>query len=198
MLFVQLDCNWPDNEKVMDAGWEAAGVHAGIMCLAKRLDSDGWVPLKMTRRYEMPDDVIDRLVKLDLLERDEDRVRPHDWHDRNPSKAEITAKRAAKVKAGKAGNHARYGHHGDVDSCEICNPSRTVRAGAIAGCEDEVNTQVMDVLANGSQVPSHTSRYIDRDTAATAPCDDEQVATNRAGIEQLRGEIPWLRSELAG
>ncbi len=103
MLHVQLDTNWIDNEKVMDAGWEGAGVHAGIMCLAKRLNTDGWVPLKTTVRYLMPTETVDLLVDLGLLESDGARVRPNDWHERNPTKAAIAAKREAKVRAGKAG-----------------------------------------------------------------------------------------------
>lgn len=154
MLFVQLEVNWPDNEKVIDAGWECAGVHAGIMCIAKRLDSDGWVPLKITARYEMPEDVIDRLVKHGLLEREGDRVRPNDWHDRNPTKAALAAKKAAKVRAGKAGNHTRYGHLGDVEHCRICNETTSVLAPAIAEPRNLANT-------------SHPISLIDIDTAAS-------------------------------
>ncbi len=159
MLYVQLDANWPDNEKIMDAGWEASGVHAGIMCIAKRLDTDGWVPLKTTRRYLMPEETILALVELGLLDREGDRVRPSDWHERNPSKAAIAAKRAAKVRAGKAGNHARYGHFGDVETCRTCYPEQGQTPSVLAPATAESRRALAE--------PSHSASHIYRDTAAS-------------------------------
>ncbi len=185
MLYVQLDANWPDNEKVMDAGWEGAGVHAGIMCLAKRLNSDGWVPLKMARRYLMPEAAITLLVELALLDIDDDgeRVRPHDWHERNPSKAAIAAKREAKVRAGKAGNHQRHGHFGEVETCRICYPEPEGNPSVLAPAIAEPR--------NGLAQPSQPSRYIDIDTAATAaPLAAEETARL---VGQVRDDNPWLR-----
>lgn len=185
MLYVQLDANWPDNEKVMDAGWEGAGVHAGIMCLAKRLNSDGWVPLKLTRRYLMPEHVIDSLVDLELLEREDERVRVHDWHERNPTKAAIAAKRAAKVRAGKAGNHQRHGHFGDLEDCRICYPELEENPSVLAPAIAERRTD----LANGSHPSSLIDKDIDTDATA-APLSSAEVT---AMFEQMREQHPFLR-----
>lgn len=188
MLHVQLDVNWVDNEKVMDAGWEGAGVHAGIMCLAKRLNTDGWVPLKLTRRYLMPEHVIDALVALELLERDDEgRVRVHDWHERNPTKAAIAAKTAAKVRAGKAGNHQRHGHFGDLDKCRICYPETEQKPSVVAPAIAEARSD----LANASHPSSPI--YIDRDTDATAGSLPHEET---AGVfAELRAQHGFLRSE---
>jgi hypothetical protein len=183
MLFVQLDANWPDNEKVAEVGWEAAGVHAGVMCIAKRLNTDGWVPLRTCRRYEMPDAAIERLVDHDLLELNDDatHVRVHDWLERNPSKAAIAAKREAKVRAGKAGNHVRYGHLGAAETCRICYPPEEQKPSVLAPAIAEPR--------NGLAETSHPLSLIDRDTGAIA----SQLAENRAGLQRVREETGFGR-----
>lgn len=131
MLYVQLDANWPDNPKIIRAGWEAAGVHAAVMCLAKRLEKDGWVDRTILRRMDATDAVLDRLVELGLLEAEDDSVRPHDWLDRNPSQAAIDARRASKIDAGKRGNHAKWDHPAPYETCTKCHPELLV----IAECD---------------------------------------------------------------
>ncbi len=131
MLYVQLDANWPDNPKVIAAGMAGAGLHATAMCVAKRLDTDGWVARPILHRQGADDALMDRLVSLGLLEDGPRGVRPHDWLDRNPSQAAIAAKVAAKKRAAKEGNHKRWQHDGSVDDCRICYPEGQV----IAGCD---------------------------------------------------------------
>lgn len=130
MLYVQLDANWPDHPSIMEAGLEGAGLHAVTMCLAKRLNTDGWVSRRLLRRHGASDDLIDALVELELFDEEGDDVRPHDWLQRNPSKAAIAAKRAAKKRAAREGNHKRWGHDGEVDDCPTCTPESQVVAGS--------------------------------------------------------------------
>jgi hypothetical protein len=120
MLYVQLDTNWPDNHKIIDAGVDGAGAHAIILCLAKRLEKDGWVRRTLLRRYGIDAELIDRLVLLELLEADEERVRPWDWHDRNPSQAAIAARKREKQAAGQRGNHERWHPGVPFDACPKC------------------------------------------------------------------------------
>lgn len=188
MLFVQLDANWPDNHKIIEAGLEGAGLHAIVMCLAKRQNTDGWVRRRLLYRQGADDELIDRLVDLSLLDADEDRVKPHDWHDRNPSQAAIEAKRLAKIRAGKKGNHERWGHDGPFDFCPICNPEAQVVAGS-------------DRIGSHSHPNSSPESYT---TVAIAVSDrpdpdayrqtDEQVAANRAALEQVRAQTGFVKS----
>jgi hypothetical protein len=143
MLYVQLDTNWPDNHKIIDAGVDGAGAHAIVLCLAKRLEHDGWVRRPLLARYGVDGALLDRLVDLELLESDGVNVRPWDWHSRNPSQPAIDAKREAKVRAGKAGNHERYGHPGDSQTCRTCYPE---------------TVQKPSVLAPATRKPSQTAR----------------------------------------
>lgn len=131
MLYVQLDTNWPDHPKVIDAGMDGAGLHAVTLCLAKRLEADGWVNRRQLYRQGATDELIGRLVDLRLLEVDGDRVRPHGWLDRNPSQAAIVARRASKAEAARRGNHAKWKHPTPFDDCPICNPKPQV----IAPCD---------------------------------------------------------------
>lgn len=136
-LFVQLDVNYPEHHKIIEAGLDGAGLHAMSLCIAKRMEADGWIPRGVLRRLGASDDLIDRLVDLRLFEvGDDGRVRPWGWLDRNPSQGAIDAIRATKAEAAKAGNHRRWGHEGPVDKCPKCYPNVQV----VAGC-DRIGSQ---------------------------------------------------------
>lgn len=119
-LFVKLDVAWVDHPKLIRAGMDGAGLHATACCIAKRGDSDGWIDRMLLHRYGATDDLIDRLLGLELLEAEAEQVRPWKWLDRNPSQAAIAAKAASKSEAGKRGNHKRWGHPGAFESCPEC------------------------------------------------------------------------------
>ena len=131
MLYVQLDVNWPDNHKIIDVGIEGAGLHAIVLCLAKRQETDGWVRRRLLHRQGASDDLIQRVIDVGLLDTEEDRVRPHDWFDRNPSQAAIDATKALKAEAGKRGNHTKWHHDGTFEACPKCHPESLV----IAECD---------------------------------------------------------------
>lgn len=124
-LFVKLETAWVDHPKIIRAGMAGRGLHATVLCLAKRLETDGWVDRILLHREGADDELIDELVKLTLLEQDGDRVRPWGWHDRNPSQDAIDARRASRSEAGRRGNHARHGHAGLFEECPTCNPRDT-------------------------------------------------------------------------
>ena len=124
MLFVKLDTAWPDHPKIIDAGLEGAGLHAVVLCLAKRLETDGWVDRRLLRRHGATDELIDRLVTLDLLEADAGRERPDGWHDRNPSQDALERRREAGSEGGRRGNHRRW-HTGTYEGCARCQAIAT-------------------------------------------------------------------------
>lgn len=119
MLYVQLDTNWPDNPKVIEAGEVGGWLHCVVLCLAKRGDRDGWVSRRtLVTRYGAQQQTIDLLVSLALLERNSDDVRPSGWHQINLSSDQIRRKKA---EASRRANHARW-HDGPLDGCERCKP----------------------------------------------------------------------------
>lgn len=137
-LFVKLDANYPDNPKVIAAGLDGAGVHAFALCIAKRQESDGWIARVLLRRCGATDDLIERLIDLRLLDTDGDLIRPHGWHERNPSQGAIDATRASKAESAKAGNHRRWNHDGEMADCLRCNPEpQVIAARDRNGSQDE-------------------------------------------------------------
>lgn len=136
MLFVPLDTNWPDHPKVIAVGLDGAGLHAAAMCIAKRLETDGVLHRAQLHRLGANDELIDRLVSHRLFDAvDDDRVRVHDWLDRNPSQGAIAADRTAKRASAMRGNHKRWGHPGEVEDCGICNPRNGTSVQVVADCD---------------------------------------------------------------
>ena len=116
MLYAQLDVNWPENPKRIRAGLEASALHAIALCIAKRTETDGWMERITLSLYGGTDELIDRLVDLALLDAEGDKVRPHDWHEKNLSSEAIRRK---KSDSARAANHARW-HDGPLATCEKC------------------------------------------------------------------------------
>lgn len=210
MLYVQLDTNWPDHHKIIDAGVDGAGAHAIILCLAKRLEKDGWVRRSVLRRYGIDADLIARLVDLDLLEAGTEAVRPAGWLDRNPSQAAIEAERAAKKEAGRRGNHTKWEHPGSFEDCPRCNPKPQV----VAPCEDVRSGRIADDRTPTKQSESEVAIAIvaasDLQRRPVEKLDNEYVTTGVSYLASLRSKgnpaagggvvasSPVLSSEVAG
>lgn len=189
MLYVQLDTNWPDNHKIIDAGIEGAGLHAIVLCLAKRLEDDGWVRRSLLHRQGATDALIDRLVDISLLDAEGERVRPHGWHDRNASQAAIEARRANKAESGKRGNHDRWQHPWPYDTCPKCNPKPQV----VAGCDPPRSQEGSDVRSQGYRTPTSTVEVasaiagaIDLDRHPVRRIPDDLRAANLAEARALK------------
>jgi hypothetical protein len=160
MLYVQLDTNWPDHPKIIRAGIEGAGLHAIVLCLAKRLEADGWVDRAVLYRQGATDDLIGLLCDLDLLEAEEDRVRPDGWHDRNPSQAAIAATRASKKEAGRRGNHNKWHPGVDFEECAKCQ--------VIAGSDRTVSQEISTPIAPDRTPTSRGIAEVEVPTAIAA------------------------------
>lgn len=115
-LFVQLDVNWPNNDKVIAVGLDGAGLHAVAMCLAKQMETDGVLSRALLTRHGATPELIDRLVDERLFDAvDARRVGIHGWLERNTSAEDFRTH-------GRRGNHKRYGHPGPFETCPRCNP----------------------------------------------------------------------------
>lgn len=191
MLYVQLDTNWPDHPKIIRAGYDGAGLHATVLCLAKRAENDGWVDrLLLTRRYGAPADLIDRLVSLDLLETDgADAVRPDGWLDRNPSQAAIDARREAKKAAGKRGNHERHHEGIPFDTCPKCNPKPQV----VAPCDTDASH-----VGDGAIAEPRSSTQTEPQPEVTTASRPANTRMPTDVIQLGKNELASMRGRFAG
>lgn len=193
-LFVKLETTWADHPKIIAAGLAGRGLHATALCISKRLETDGWIDRALLYREGADDTLIDRLVELELFDTEGPRVRPHHWHDRNPSQGAIDATRSAKAEAARLGNHKRWKHPKPIAQCEICTPEAQVtrisdRNGSHAVAEPSPDTETetellpplksQDYTSTAPPEPSH------HDQAAAAPPDpppDEQTIRRTAAL----------------
>lgn len=125
-LFVQLDVNWPDHPKVIEAGLDGAALHGFALCLAKRMETDGVLHRAQLARYGATPELIDRLIDVGLFDAvDDRRIRVHGWLERNLSSEAIRTDRDGRRDASRRANHKRWGHRGPVETCPRCNPPAT-------------------------------------------------------------------------
>lgn len=210
MLYVQLDTNWPDHPKIIAAGIDGAGLHAVCLCIAKRLNTDGWVARALLYRQGADDELIDRLVGLRLLEDGGDRVRPKGWHDRNPSQAAIEAKREAKRLAARRGNHTRWDHAGEFDACAICNPEtagqsqlRSVSDRSESGTDrlsspqSESETAASDAITTSDPAPAVTAEQRRQRImeAAMQVAEERAIGRNDIGPGWIAGAARGIASD---
>ncbi len=200
-LFVKLEVTWADHPKLIAAGLDGRGLHATAMCISKRLETDGWLDRALLYREGADDALIDRLVELRLFDSegsDGRRVRPHRWHDRNPSQGAIDATRSAKAEAARAGNHKRWKHPKPIAECDICTPNPQVdrisdRSGSQAVAEPSPDTDTETEIPPSSSlrttpVPDPPDRSHPDEAAAPAvdptptPAVDEQTIRRTAAL----------------
>lgn len=137
-LHLQLAVNFPDNRKVRKLIRHGREVRVlrdlyVQMCLySKGNRSDGFVPDEQIGLLVYPDSDknghrdAQRLAEVDLLERQDGGWFITGWFDRNPSRAAIEQKSAAKARGARLANHRRW--HVEMDSpdseCEWCQKEK--------------------------------------------------------------------------
>ena len=83
-LFVRLEVDWVDNPKLIAAGMDGRGCHAVACCLAKRLETDGWVHRDVLVDHGANRALVDRLIALEVFDVDGYLVRPEGWDSSRP------------------------------------------------------------------------------------------------------------------
>jgi hypothetical protein len=190
-LFVRLDVNWVDNDKIMTVGLAGAGLHAAAMCLAKRMDTDGILSVTLLSRHGATPDLIELLVAEGLFDHiDDRRIAVHGWLDRNPAVSDYSA-------AGREGNHRRWKHRGPLEACTRCNPEISPVAPdspgdrpRVAATEGDLSTettpeppQPVDNQANGA-----TPRSVAIPSPPDPPPTRTRVASRRPRIPESESE----------
>lgn len=198
MLYVQLDVNWVDNPKCMDVGIDGMGLHAAALCMAKRMETDGVLHRRHLLRIGGTEELIDRLIDVELLDVvDDRRVRVHGWLDRNPSHGAIAASRTAKSASGREGNHRRWKHPGPVETCEKCNPPEP----DFDDAPDYSNSWSSQAATpNGSHSESQNGRTGSQKSLVKSETEIEEETEVRAAsnvVDMPRPEVVQLCSLLA-
>ncbi len=96
-MYVPLDVNFPDDDKIEAVGFAAAGLYCQALCIAKRIMTDGRLTRVKLRKLGADDDLIDVCVRADLfrtLPDDPDGLQITAWLDHNESVEEIDQKRS--------------------------------------------------------------------------------------------------------
>lgn len=118
ILYVQLDVRFPDDDKIIDAGLDGAGLYAMALCRAKSLLTDGRLTRSQLRRLGGDDALIDRLIDLGLFARDAgDAVRISAWMRRNSPAAEVLDPHRGRWLAHRRHHEKRGIHNPDCDYC---------------------------------------------------------------------------------
>jgi len=122
MVWVKLDDQFPDHPKIAKAGPCAAWLHVCGIAYSNRHLTDGFIPLGVAHRltdfahyamtngmegYDLTCEMMAaRLVDVALWDEVDGGYQIHDYHDFQPSKAEVEALRKARSEAGKLGGKA--------------------------------------------------------------------------------------------
>jgi hypothetical protein len=96
MTWVKLDDQFTDHPKVVAAGPLAAWLYICGLTYAARYLTDGFIPAAQVRRLAdlgEPERLAERLVGVELWEREEAGYRIHDYLDFNPSAAQVRKER---------------------------------------------------------------------------------------------------------
>lgn len=96
MSWAKFDDAFWSHPKVVRAGNEAVGAFVRMVCYCSQYLTDGAVPAATAREIARPK-ILERLVEVGLLEADGDGFRVHGYLERNPSRLQVEAERAAKT-----------------------------------------------------------------------------------------------------
>lgn len=165
-LYVPLDVGFYDDERVIEAGPEAAQLYTWGLTFAKARRTDGRLARGHLRRYPYgnPSDLsalvagpVAQLVSTRLWDYDSDgSYHIANWFKWNPSEEELTEERNAKSAGGVKGAHRRFHTEEVSPGCPICEsegPYRTTHKVAMPKRREEKRREHIDV-----QTPSAPAR----------------------------------------
>lgn len=158
--FITVHDGLPDHPKVEGLSDKAFRLLVTTWCWCSRHLTDGRVPLTVWRKRATPK-ARRELVDVGLVELHTDYVLMHDYLEHQSSAAEVEAKKDAKRRAGRLGNHKRWHVEQNVHdpSCEFC-------------LEDAPPDPPP---GKGSQPRSQTASQNDRKTSPPSPTPTERT-----------------------
>lgn len=203
-LFVPLDVNFPDDDKIEAAGLAGAGLYAMSLCVAKRTLTDGRLTRVKLRKLGADDALIDRCIEVGLYTRDaDDAVRITAWLGWNAP--------AESVLSSEKGKHlAHLRHHaqkGVVNpSCRYCmDPTLEepqVNAGKCAEDADRTEPQCADALpeveVETETTPSSLRTTHEQPDEATARDDEQQPVVDEQTVRRTAALVGRAIADQAG
>lgn len=123
MLFVRLDVNYQDDDKILDVTAEAELLYIRSLALVKRIGTDGYLFKSHLRRITdklstATADLCGELVDHGLWSPVDDGWQIDAWFKHNQPLDDVTER---KRRGGKLGAHRRWKHKGKLDDCELCS-----------------------------------------------------------------------------
>jgi len=106
MAWVRFDDTFPEHPKVLKVGGDAAWLHVCALAYCNRLETDGVIPTGVVGRLSDRKDakrLAAKLVSEGLWDVHPEGWEIHDYHDFQPSKAELEQRREARAQAGRKG-----------------------------------------------------------------------------------------------
>jgi hypothetical protein len=192
VVWVRVDDQHPDHPKVIAAGPMAAWLNVCGWCYAARYLTDGFIPAGQVRRLaDVPDaDVLARrLVEVGLWEDAAGGFVIHDYLEYNPSRAKVTAERAAaaersarsRKRANRGVGSSQGGDSGADDVGVITSDAaRSARSGAAR--ERNVTWDGLAEIVGGPATKSERS-----DFAKTV----RELEAARVTIDEIVGFARW-------
>ena len=177
MIFVQLDCDYESDARLVGVSLEAETLYVRGLAFAKRTLTDGHISDGqldfISRKIKKPQVHAQQLVDTGAWARTERGYQITAWSKRNLSAAEVNDRRT--TRSAKA-NHARW-HTGPAGTpsanCPLCpnDPTRTPNDLLIPNAKDSTS------LSIELPIDRAIDRAIDRESSSRVQEDDTQSAT---------------------
>lgn len=190
-MYVPLDVNFPDNDKVVETSLAATGLYVTALCLCKRLQRDGDVSKAVLRRYcdtmtGEDDKLIRELVTVGLFEDAKDAVRIPAWLGHNQASDEyMTADKGSRMA------HTRW-HVGrgvtkpDCQWCQEANPQVDA-----SPCPADAGGNASDAAPHMQEVKVEVEQEKEKEgrQAATSPPETVVVRAKRACLLRAKSMV---------
>lgn len=196
-MYVPLDVNFPDDDKIEQAGLAGAGLYAMALCIAKRTMSDGRVTTVKLRRLGADDALVSELVRLDLF-----RTRPDDpgavWITaflaHNDDAATIERKRSSDAQRKRATRRKRPGGL-RADGADASENVQCLEVEVEVETEGEVEVEVDPLISGQPQLLADASERTEIDEQRV----NESVALfARAAAERNNADDPAAYASSVG
>ncbi len=190
MTFLKLDVGFADHPRVAMLKDRSFRAHLSALLHCKAYQTDGAIVSTLPRQWRLRRAHIDELVSAGLWEVTPSGWQIHDWHDYNPSRAELSELRSKRQAAGRKGGRSRS----KDSSKELPNPASILQAPAEPKGEELKGEELKGEELKGEDQASSTAALRDWEHAtgtSLTPLLGEKIAAavERHGLERVSEAI---------